>query len=65
LVTVVAVNVAAILGVEIADDWPELIGMNSRSDIGNHPALKGSNTIKVFIAHSIKHNFPPMLKMIP
>jgi len=59
LETVVAIDVALILGIEIADDWPELVWMNSRSEVGDHPAPKGPNAIKALIVHGIKHNFPP------
>jgi hypothetical protein len=60
LETVMAIDVAAILGVKIAEDRPERVRMNSGSDVGNHPPAKSSNTVKALIAQSGKHSFPPI-----
>jgi hypothetical protein len=59
LETVVAIYVAAILGVKIAENWPERARMNSGSEVGDHPATKSPNAIKTLIVGS-KHGWPPV-----
>jgi hypothetical protein len=58
LETVMAIYVAAILGVKIAEDWSELVRMNSGSEVGDHPAPKGPDAVKALVVDG-KHGFPP------
>jgi hypothetical protein len=60
LETVVAVYVAAILGVKIAKNWPELVRMNSGSEVGDHPAAKSPNAVKTLIVQGSEHGRPPV-----
>jgi hypothetical protein len=60
LETVVAVYVAAILGVKIAKNWPELVRMNSGSEVGDHPAVKSPNAVKTLIVQGSEHGRPPV-----
>jgi hypothetical protein len=49
LETVMTIYVAAILGVKIAENWPERVRMNSGSEVGDHPAAKSPNAVKTLI----------------
>jgi hypothetical protein len=60
LETVVAIYVAAILGVKIAKNWPELVRMNSGSEVGDHPAAKSPNAVKTLIVQGSEHGWPPV-----
>ena len=60
LETIVAIYVAAILGVKIAENWPERVRMNSGSEVGDHPATKSPNAVKTLIVQSSEHGWPPV-----
>jgi hypothetical protein len=58
LETVVAVYIAAVLGIKITENWPERVRLNSGSEIGDHPAAKSPNAVKTLVAGS-EHGWPP------
>jgi hypothetical protein len=58
LETIVAIYIAAILGVKITENWPESIRLNPGSEVGDHPAAKSANAIKTLVAGS-EHGWPP------
>jgi hypothetical protein len=60
LEAVVAIYVAAILSVKIAENWPELVWTNSGGEVGNHPASKSSNAVKALIVQDSRHGRPPV-----
>jgi hypothetical protein len=60
LETVVAIDVAAILGVKIAENRSELVWMNSGSEVGNHPSAKSANAVKTLIVQDSRHGRPPV-----
>jgi hypothetical protein len=60
LEAVVAIYVAAILSVKIAENWPELVWMNSGGEVGNHPASKSPNAVKTLIVQDSRHGRPPV-----
>jgi hypothetical protein len=60
LETVVAIYVAAILGVKIAKNWPELVRMYTGSEVGDHPAANSPNAVKTLIGQSSEHGWPPV-----
>jgi len=59
LETIVAIDIAAILGIKIAEDWSELIRMNPGSKVGDDPAAKSANAVKTLILQGSEHGFPP------
>jgi hypothetical protein len=59
LETIVAINIAAILGVKITEDRPERVRLNSGSEVGDHPAAKSPNAIKTLIVRS-EHGWVPV-----
>jgi hypothetical protein len=59
LETIVAIYIAAILGVKITENWPERVRLNPGSEVGDHPAAKSANAIKTLVAGS-EHDRPPV-----
>jgi hypothetical protein len=60
LETIVAIYIAAILGVKIAENWPERVRMYSGSEVGDHPAAKCPNAVKTLIVQGSGHGWPPV-----
>ena len=51
-----AVYITAPLGVEIAEDRPEFLGMNARVEVGDRPAADSAELIERLITNGLEHD---------
>jgi len=59
LKAIVAIDVAAIFGVKVAEDRPERVWMDSGSEVGDYPAAQSPKAVKALVVQAREHNLPP------
>jgi len=59
LKAIVAIDVAAIFGVKVAEDRPERVWMDSGSEVRDYPAAQSPKAVKALVVQAREHNLPP------